>query len=97
MTLPPNDQQEDREANRGRDDGGSDGAKRTSEADILAGWYRMTGVGIEFVVAIALFAGIGYAVDRWRGTGPWGVLIGLGVGFAIGLRALIRAAKKSFK
>ena len=63
----------------------------------LAGWYRMAGVGIEFVVAVALFAGIGYAIDRWRGTGPWGVLIGLGIGFAVGLRALIRAANKSFK
>ena len=81
--------------------GGGGGAggeqKRASEAEQLAGWYRMAGVGIEFVVAIALFAGIGYAVDRWRGTGPWGVLIGLGVGFAVGLRAMIRMAMKSFK
>ena len=76
-----------------------DGEKRAanSEADILAGWYRMAGVGIEFVVAVALFAGIGYAIDRWRGTGPWGVLIGAAIGFAVGLRAMIRAAKKSFK
>lgn len=74
-----------------------DGAKRTSEDATLASWYRMTGVGIEFVVAIALFAGVGYAIDRWRDTSPWGVLIGLGVGFAVGMRAMIRAAKKSFK
>jgi ATP synthase protein I len=76
-----------------------DGEKRgdASEADILAGWYRMAGVGIEFIVAVALFAGIGYAFDRWRGSGPWGVLIGLLLGFAVGLRAMIRAAKKSFK
>ena len=75
------------------------GEKRApaSEADILAGWYRMAGVGIEFVVAVALFAGIGYAIDRWRGSGPWGVLIGAGIGFAVGLRAMIRAARKSFK
>ena len=77
----------------------SDGEKRAnaSEADILAGWYRMAGVGIEFIVAVALFAGIGYAIDRWRGTGPWGVLIGAAIGFTVGLRAMIRAAKKSFK
>ena len=76
-----------------------DGEKRAnaSEADILAGWYRMAGVGIEFIVAVALFAGIGYAIDRWRGTSPWGVLIGAAIGFAVGLRAMIRAAKKSFK
>jgi len=73
------------------------GAGGSREDEILAGWYRMAGVGIEFVVAIALFAGIGYAIDRWRGTGPWGVLIGLGLGFAVGLRSMIRVAKRSFK
>jgi|SoiMethySBSTD1v2_1073268.scaffolds.fasta_scaffold4192496_1 ATP synthase protein I len=67
------------------------------EAEILAGWYRMAGVGIEFVVAIALCAGVGYAIDRWRGSSPWGVLIGLALGFAVGLRSLIRVAKRSFK
>jgi ATP synthase protein I len=86
VSLPPN---------QPNDDGGE--KRRSSEADTLAGWYRMAGVGIEFVVAIALFAGIGYAIDRWRGTGPWGVLIGLGIGFAVGLRAMIRMAMKSFK
>jgi ATP synthase protein I len=86
--------------NEDRNDGGSggdSGGKRATEDDILAGWYRMAGAGIEFVVAVALFAGIGYAIDRWRGSGPWGVLIGLGLGFAVGLRAMIRMARKSFK
>jgi ATP synthase protein I len=71
--------------------------KPAGEEEILAGWYRMAGVGIEFVVAIALFAGIGYAIDRWLGSGPWGVLVGLGLGFAVGMRSLVRAAKQSFK
>ena len=86
MSLPPSNQDEN--------DGGG---KRGGEAEQLAGWYRMAGVGIEFVVAIALFAGIGYAIDRWRGSSPWGVLIGLGLGFVVGLRAMIRVARKSFK
>lgn len=85
MSLPPDQEHDDR------------GAKRSSEADILAGWYRMAGVGIEFVVAIALFAAIGYGIDRWLDSSPWGVLIGLGVGFTVGLRAMIRAARRAFK
>src|SRR5688572_625710 len=92
MTSPPTDDDK-------QNDGGGAGGKRGSgsEDEILAGWYRMAGVGIEFIVAIALFVGIGYAIDRWRGSSPWGVLVGAAIGFTIGLRAMIRAAKKSFK
>lgn len=63
----------------------------------LAGWYRMAGVGIEFVVAIALFAAIGYFADRWLGTEPWLLIAGMGLGFAIGMRAMIRMARRSFR
>ena len=35
--------------------------------------------------AIMLFGGIGYAIDRWRGTAPWflfgGLMLGVIVGF----------------
>lgn len=35
--------------------------------------------------AILLLGGLGYAIDRWRGTSPWfllgGLLLGLVVGF----------------
>ncbi|MEA2708439.1 MAG: synthase protein [Phycisphaerales bacterium] len=84
MASPPSDDHDD-------------AGKRTSEDATLASWYRMAGVGIEFVVAIALFVGIGYAIDRWRGSSPWGILIGAGIGFAVGLRSMIRVAMKSFK
>ena len=86
MTPPPTDSQ--------HDDGGK---KQSSEDATLAGWYRMAGVGIEFVVAIGLFAFIGYLVDRWLDSSPWGLIVGAGLGFAVGLRAMIRVAMKSFK
>ena len=34
--------------------------------------------------AILLLGGAGYAVDRWQGTEPWGVLVGLVIGLVIG-------------
>ena len=83
---PPNGDQ--------NDDGGK---KQSSEDATLGGWYRMAGVGIEFVVAIGLFAFVGYLVDRWLNSSPWRLIIGSGVGFAVGLRAMIRFAMKSFK
>ena len=92
-SVPTGPQRGDEGTDRADDDANSP----KSEDAILAQWYRMAGVGIEFIVAVALFAGIGYAIDRWRGSSPWGVLIGAGLGFAVGLRAMIRAARRSFK
>jgi F0F1-type ATP synthase assembly protein I len=43
------------------------------------------GASYTLIGAILLFGGIGYALDRWRGTEPWflfgGLMLGLIVGF----------------
>ena len=44
--------------------------------------------------AIILLGGIGYAVDRWRGTSPWFLLAGLVLGLIVGFYEL---AKTVFK
>lgn len=66
------------------------------EAD-AAGWYKMAGIGFEFVAAIALFGGIGYFLDGRLGTSPWLLITGFGLGFAAGLSLMYKAARKSFK
>jgi F0F1-type ATP synthase assembly protein I len=43
------------------------------------------------VGSILLFAAIGYGLDRWRGTSPWFLLAGLGLGVVIGFYELIKA------
>lgn len=63
----------------------------------MASWHRMTGVGIEFIVAVALMGGIGYGLDRWLDTSPWLMIVGGVIGFAVGLYNMARAAKKSFR
>jgi F0F1-type ATP synthase assembly protein I len=40
--------------------------------------------------AILLFGGIGYAVDEWRGTSPWGLLAGLLLGLVLGFYELAK-------
>jgi F0F1-type ATP synthase assembly protein I len=40
--------------------------------------------------AIILLGGLGYAVDSWRGTAPWGLLIGLMLGLIVGFYELTR-------
>jgi F0F1-type ATP synthase assembly protein I len=41
--------------------------------------------------AIVLLGGLGYAVDTWRGTSPWGLMTGLLVGLAVGFYELAKA------
>lgn len=49
--------------------------------------------GGEFGAAVLVGAGLGYGVDYWAGSGPWGLIIGLSVGFAAGVVNVVRAAR----
>ena len=40
--------------------------------------------------AIILLGGLGYVVDRWRGTSPWFLLAGLLLGLIVGFVDLAR-------
>ena len=58
----------------------------------------MTGLGIawrmslEFVVALGVGAGLGYGIDHLAGTRPWVMVVGIGFGFAAGVRMAMRTA-----
>lgn len=40
--------------------------------------------------AIILLGGIGYGVDSWRGTAPWGLVVGLLLGVVVGFYELMK-------
>lgn len=46
--------------------------------------------GYTLIGAIVLLGGIGYALDEWRGTSPWFLLIGLLLGIVVGFYELAR-------
>lgn len=50
-------------------------------------------IGVELVVGVAVGAGGGWALDRWLGTTPWLMMLGLILGFAAGLRNVFRSAE----
>ena len=60
-------------------------------------WLRFSGIGIEFVAAIAGFALVGYWVDRHWDTKPWGLVIGAVLGLLGGMYNLIRESLGAFK
>jgi F0F1-type ATP synthase assembly protein I len=57
----------------------------TSAGPAAAASYTLIG-------AIILLGGIGYAVDYWRGTAPWGLVIGLALGLVVGFYELVKTA-----
>src|SRR6201995_344529 len=48
-------------------------------------------IGIELVVAIGLSTGLGWAIDRWLGTRPWGIIVLFFLGVAAGMLNVYRA------
>lgn len=45
-------------------------------------------VSYTLIGAIILLGGIGYAIDVWQATAPWGLLVGLGLGLVVGFYEL---------
>lgn len=60
-------------------------------------WYSLASLGFEFAVAIGIFGWIGWLLDNHWHTSPWLMVVGLSVGFIVGLWVLFRAARQSFK
>jgi F0F1-type ATP synthase assembly protein I len=44
------------------------------------------------VGGILLLGGIGYAIDLWKGSSPWGLVVGLCLGVTVGFYQLIKTA-----
>ena len=63
-----------------------DGVKREESQ----GWS----VAGEFVGAMLVGGFLGWIIDRWAGTGPWGMILLLLLGFVTGLRSVLRQQKK---
>jgi len=48
----------------------------------------------EFSAAVIVGAFLGYGVDKFAGSAPWGMLFGLLLGFSAGVMNVVRAAKE---
>src|SRR5215831_8009371 len=48
-------------------------------------------IGIELVVAVVVATAIGWAIDRWLGTRPWGMIMLFFMGVAAGMLNVYRA------
>jgi len=56
------------------------------------GFAQAVKLSSEFVAAIIVGAVLGWALDRFVGTAPWGMIIFLLLGFAAGVLNVLRSA-----
>lgn len=65
------------------------GADRTSSSAGMALAFRL---GAEFVAGVLVGAGLGWAIDRFLGVAPWGMIVFILLGFGAGIVNMMRAA-----
>lgn len=58
-----------------------------------AAWGRALRASSDLLAGLLVGTLLGYFLDRWLETSPWFLLAGIGVGFAAGLRNLMRSVK----
>ena len=77
---------------RHHSDGPSDsepGQRPTTDASAMARGFRLS---TELVAGVLVGAGIGWLIDRWVGSTPWGMIVFLLLGFVAGVLNVMRAA-----
>jgi F0F1-type ATP synthase assembly protein I len=55
-------------------------------------YWRLAGAGFEFAAIVGVCGYLGYKADERWGLSPWGLIGGVGIGFAAGLYMLIKEA-----
>src|SRR6516225_6758485 len=67
----------------------SSGQPPAADPSAIARGFRLS---TEFVAGVVVGAAIGWLLDRWLGTSPWGMIVFLLLGFAAGVLNVMRAA-----
>jgi ATP synthase protein I len=76
------------EAHRGQ----AEPAPRRAGSGAVQGMGQALRLASEFVAGILVGAGLGWLIDWWLGTSPWGLIVFLLLGFVAGVLNVLRAA-----
>ena len=58
---------------------------------------RYSGLGVDLVANTLVGLGLGYLLDRWLGTTPWLMIIGLVLGTIAGFKTIFRVLAEQDK
>ena len=78
-------------AKRALDAGTKDRAAREGPQPFGSALAMAWRIGLELVVAIAVSTALGWGIDRWFGTRPWGMIVMFFLGIAAGMVNVWRA------
>ncbi|MBD9371234.1 AtpZ/AtpI family protein [Rhizobium sp. ARZ01] len=78
-------------AKRRADDSAGDAAEEKA-AESRKGYAVAMKLSSEFVAAVIVGALLGYLMDRFAGTAPWGMIVLLLLGFCAGVLNVMRSA-----
>ncbi len=67
---------------------------RSSVHELGSGLDHSSIMGAEMIAGFLTWAGIGWLLDRWLGTGPWLLVIGALVGNAAGIYLIALRSKR---
>ena len=56
---------------------------------------ELSSIGMTLVLATVIGLAGGYYLDRWLGTSPWLIMIGLGLGIGAGFVNFFRSVKRA--
>ena len=79
----------DRLASANRPSENDTGPRQHADASAMARGFRLS---TELVAGVVVGAMLGWLLDRWLGTSPWGLIVFLLLGFAAGVLNVMRAA-----
>ena len=66
--------------------------ERPSKSGIASGYAAALRLSGEFIAGILFGAAIGWVIDRFAGTSPWGLIVFLLLGFCAGILSILRSA-----
>jgi F0F1-type ATP synthase assembly protein I len=55
-----------------------------------ADFFRYSGLGLGFAATVGVFGLVGYWLDARLGSGPWILIAGVFLGFALGLFSMVK-------
>jgi ATP synthase protein I len=55
---------------------------------------RAWAIAMDFVFTLVAGLLLGWGFDKWRGTEPWGLLVGLAVGFTAAFIVIVKQSAK---